>query len=183
VPSALGVEGILALPPAEHAVLLAAHAWAHVPLSKLINLVDIAAVSWGVDERLLEATAEGWGVRRLWRSTRQVADGVFFGDKHPLALRTWARNLDLVRERTVAASHLQKWVSPFWALPTRLATVQMAREIRAQMLPEPGESWTAKLRRTRRAIRDASTRLSDHETWLESKGIEGPSMKGVEWLG
>jgi len=180
VPSALGIDGILALPPAEHTLVLAVHAWAHVPLGKLINLVDVAAASCGVDERELAATAESWDMERLWHSTRGVVGGLFFGQGRGLISRTWARNLRLVRERTVAEAHLQRWVSPFSALPARLATARMAREVKAQVLPEPGETWSAKLRRTRRAIRDAPTRVSEHDRGLEMQGIQGPSRKGVE---
>ena len=35
VPSATGIPGLLTLEPARHAVALAVHAWAHVPLSRL----------------------------------------------------------------------------------------------------------------------------------------------------
>ena len=51
VPARLGVDGIGALPPAEHALLLAAHAWAHEPLGRLGQLVDVAATLRRTDGR------------------------------------------------------------------------------------------------------------------------------------
>ena len=43
VPSTLGVPGLLTLPVAHHAVVLAAHAWAHDPLACAGRLIDVAA--------------------------------------------------------------------------------------------------------------------------------------------
>jgi hypothetical protein len=40
-PSGLGVDGVLAPDPAHHALLLAGHAWAHEPLRRLVELVDV----------------------------------------------------------------------------------------------------------------------------------------------
>ena len=44
VPSATGVNGLLAPSRGHHAVLLAAHAWAERPLGRLGDLVDVAAM-------------------------------------------------------------------------------------------------------------------------------------------
>ena len=43
--SQAGPPGVLAPSPAQHALLLAAHAWAHRPLSRLRDLIDIAVVA------------------------------------------------------------------------------------------------------------------------------------------
>jgi hypothetical protein len=177
-PSALGVDGILALPPAAHALALAAHSWAHVPLSKLLHIVDIAAVSDGVDRNELDALACRWGLLRVWRSTMNVADSVLYGRHRPLALRTWARNLDAVRERTVLESHLERWLGACWALPPRRALQRTAQALAAQLQPEPDETWSRKIRRTRRALRDAFVRVSDHDRIVEERGAEAPSMRG-----
>ena len=45
IPSITGVDGILTLPPAHHALLLAVHSWAHEPLRRLRDMVDIAAMA------------------------------------------------------------------------------------------------------------------------------------------
>ena len=81
VPSATGIPGLLALEPARHAVALAVHAWAHVPLGRLGRLVDVAALSQGADrdelarDRPRAGTSSGSGGRRRPRSTRSSATG------------------------------------------------------------------------------------------------------------
>jgi hypothetical protein len=178
VPSSLGAEGILALPPVTHTLVLAAHSWAHVPLSKLVHLVDIAAVSGGLNRRELDALAREWGLLRVWRATQNASDSVLFGRRRSLPLRTWARNLDAVRERTVIEAHVEKWLSVCWALPARRALRKTAHGLAAQLRPEPGETWRRKIRRTRHALRDAFVRLSEHDRAVEEGGAEAPSMRG-----
>ena len=99
VPSATGVQGMLAPSPAPHAVLLAVHSWAHVPMGRLGDIVDIAAVSHDVPRQELERVARSWQVERLWRTTVAALDSVVFGRKRSSAQLLWAWNLDQVRER------------------------------------------------------------------------------------
>ncbi len=166
VPSRLGVDGLLTLEPARHAVSLAAHAWAHVPLSRIVHLVDIAAMSAEVDRSELDEVASGWGVGRVWRVTSRAVDGLLFGRTRPLSGRSWARHLWHVRERTVLDRHLQRWLSPYWGLPPRRALGLTATELRRELRPAPGETWRQKLQQTLRALRDAFIRLSDHDRSL-----------------
>ena len=118
VPSATGIPGLLTLEPARHAVVLAVHAWAHVPLSRLGRLIDVAAVSQGVDrsetagDRRAPGTSSGSGASR-----RQTIDSLLGQRPRPLAGRIWARHLWSVRERTVLERHLEQWLGPFSMLP------------------------------------------------------------------
>jgi len=95
------LEGVTTLPDAHHAIVLAAHAWAHEPLRRLRDLVDVAAVAQGVDRDELREVAAAWGVERVWRTTIGAADALFLGGRPPWAVRTWARNVAKARERTV----------------------------------------------------------------------------------
>jgi hypothetical protein len=178
VPTSLGVDGIHALPPAEHALVLAAHSWAHVPLSKLMHVVDIAAVSAEADRTDLEALARRWGLDRLWKSTTGVVDSLLGDGGRPLAVRSWARNLAAVRERTVVESHLESWLCPWWALPPRTAFRQSSLAIAAALRPEAEETWGRKLRRTQHAVRHAFVRRSDHDRIVEERDAQAPSMRG-----
>lgn len=166
IPSASGVDGVGALGPCEHAVVLAAHSWAHEPLRRLLELVDVAAVSALADPAEVEAVARRWGVVRLWRTTERSLDAVLLGGRRPIALRVWARNLPGVRERTVLESHLEHWLSPFAVLPTRRAFATSARALVTDFRPESDETWRSKLARSARAIRNAFTRRSDHDQEL-----------------
>ena len=50
-PSVTGVAGLSAPVPAAHALLLAAHSWAHAPLRRLLDLIDVMVVLEGEDDR------------------------------------------------------------------------------------------------------------------------------------
>ena len=117
MPSATGIPGLLTLEPARHAVVLAVHAWAHVPLSRLGRLIDVAAVSQGVDRSETAAIARAWDVERLWRVTQATIDSLLGQEPRPFAGRIWARHLWSVRERTVLERHLERWLGPFSMLP------------------------------------------------------------------
>jgi hypothetical protein len=175
VPSLAGVEGISAPSRLHHALCLAAHAWAHVPLKTLRDLLDVAVVAEGERTEDLERLAAAWGLRRVWRTTREAIDALFYGASQPSALRIWARHLGAVRERTVFESHLQAALNPFWALPPRAALVESLAAIRTDLVPASGESWGVKLRRVPRAVRDART---SHTARPEQGRNERPARIG-----
>jgi hypothetical protein len=163
VPSATGVDGLLAPSPERHALVLAAHAWTHGPLTRLRDLLDVAVMTAQADRDELERLAEAWGMARLWRTTDAIAAALFLGGPQPRPLRTWARNLSAVRERTVAEQHVARWVGWHAALPRRLAVRATIDELRDDLTPERGETWGRKLRRSVRAVRNAFVRRSEHE--------------------
>lgn len=168
-PSSVGIDGILALPAAEHALVLAAHAWAHEPLSRLLRIVDVAAVAGSADRGELERLAERWGMRRLWRTTISVSDALLSDGSSPWVLRLWARNLRTARERTVLESHACRAVAPFWALPSGKALAAVGEAISRALRPRAGESWADKLKRAALAVRHAFVRLSEHERALRAR--------------
>jgi Uncharacterised nucleotidyltransferase len=167
VPSATGIAGIDALPPAHHALVLAAHAWAHTPLQRVLELADVALVADEADRDEIRALAGRWGVARLWRTTEASADALFRGSRRPLALHVWARNLSRVDDRTVLESHLQRWLSPFGALPRRYALAAALRRLGRDLRPRRGETWRTKAVRTFHALVSPFTRLSDHHRALD----------------
>jgi hypothetical protein len=153
VPSASGVEGVFAPTPLHHALILAAHGWLHEPLDILRDLVDIAAVCAEVDERELERTAAAWGLRRLWATTRSTIDALFYDGPSTVPLRSWARHLEFVRERTVLERHVGRLVQGYWALPPHRAALETARALPYLIKPVPGETWSGKAKRVGRALR------------------------------
>ena len=84
VASATGIPGLLTVEPARHAVALAVHAWAHAPLSRLGRLIDVAAVSQGVDRSETAAIARAWDVERLWRVTQASIDSLLRTEATPV---------------------------------------------------------------------------------------------------
>jgi hypothetical protein len=166
VGSVVAVDGVEALPPAHHGLVLAAHSWAHEPLRRLRDLVDIAAVVGATGPDEVEALAERWGLRRLWRTTAAATDALFAGGPTPWAFRLWAQNVSKVRERTVIENHAQAWLSSFWVLQPQEAARALGRSLAAEVRPQRGERWAAKGRRARMATRHAFDRRSDHERTL-----------------
>src|SRR5207244_6718120 len=113
--------GIGALPPAEHALVVTANAWAHKPLRRARDLVDVAAMTAALDRAALDAAARTWGLERLWSSTIGAAEALLSG--HPtLPLRLWARDVLELREASFRDRLLRHYLAVFWALPTGPAT-------------------------------------------------------------
>jgi len=172
VPSAAGeggeIEGMPTLPPAQHAIVLAAHSWAHEPLRRLRDLVDVAAMAQGIDRSELDRVAAAWNIERVWRTTIGAADALFLGARPTWALRIWGRSLGQARERTVLESHLVRWLACFWGLPPRDAVRTLGSTLGSEMRPAGGETRRAKVARTAQAVRNGLRRRSEHErAWSE----------------
>jgi hypothetical protein len=162
VPAAIPVGGVLAPSAAKHALLVAAHSWAHEPLRLLRDIVDHAAISGEADPSELQAVAAEWGVTRLLRSTDDAARAVLYGEPLPRSMRLWAQNLGLARERTVLENHLQRWLSDFWILPPAAAVRRWPTILENELLPDRGEPWRRKFARTKLALRNPRRRRSEH---------------------
>ncbi|MGH3112039.1 MAG: nucleotidyltransferase family protein [Gaiellaceae bacterium] len=165
-----GIEGVLGLPAAHHALVLAAHSWGHEPLRRLRDLVDVAAVAQGLDRGMLRGLAAAWKMERAWTTTVGAADALFLGGSTPWAVRVWARNLEKARERTVLENHLTRWLSNFWALPASDAVRSLASTFGHEIRPGPDESWGVKLSRSALAVRNAALRRSEHDASLARRG-------------
>jgi hypothetical protein len=166
VESRSGVEGILRLPDAHHAVVVAAHAWTHGPLNHVRQLLDVAILAEGIPRNELQAIADQWGIGRIWLTTIGCADSVFCDAPRTTAERVWARHLRLLRERTVAESHLEYYLSPFWAYPWLKAVQVSASILRARLRPAYGETWPEKGRRVLVALRESAAPKSQHDAAL-----------------
>jgi hypothetical protein len=154
-------DGVLAPDPAHHAVLLTGHAWAHGPLRRVGDLVDVAAMGHAEDAGRI---AEAWGCERLWRTTARATEGLLGEAPPPACLKLWARHLRDVRSRTVAEAHLATWLAPGWAAPRRrLRAVMTATR---QDLTPGGDGWTAKARRARRAAAGGLTAKDAYDAGL-----------------
>jgi Uncharacterised nucleotidyltransferase len=126
VPAPWAPDGILTLPPSAHAVLIAAHSWAHRPLRRLLDLVDVAILLRDGDRDEAGEVARAWGVERLWRTTVAATDSVLGTRSSPWTLRSWARDLPAVRERRPIEQRLEELLAPFAWLPPRTAVVRSA---------------------------------------------------------
>jgi len=156
-------EGFRTLPPGPHALLLAAHTWAHYPLTPLRDLLDVVLLARHADHAEIDRLARDWGIARVWRSTWRAADFLFGDAARPASARIWARHLADVRERTVLESHLQRWLSGVWALPRREGLHHLRAAVAADLRREGDEPWGPRLGRTRMALRNAFVRKSHHD--------------------
>lgn len=166
VPSAAG-DGVLVPALERHLLVVAAHAWTHGPLQRLRDLLDVALLAAEADRAETARLARAWGIEKLWGTTAAIADALFLGEPPPRALRGWAKNLAEARERTVLEQHTARWRCWFDAFPAGLATRATLGEVWEDVTPEPGESWGTKLRRSRRAVRNAFVRRSEHDRATE----------------
>ena len=175
VPSQLGIRGISAPDPVHHVLILAAHGWAHEPLRRLRDLIDVLALAGECEASEIERTARAWKLTRLWHTTYAAARALCDEEaSSTIPLRTWARHLPEVRERTVAENHLQAWFADYWALPPRDALRSHAASIRHDLTPQHGETWARTFARTGTAVGDARASLSEHHRTLDDAALAGP---------
>jgi hypothetical protein len=173
VPSRLGVDRVMTLPPEEHTLVLAAHAWQHQPLGRLGNLIDVAVTLERADKAEVDALARRWGCSRMWRTTRAAIGAVLEGERRSAGVALWARHLSDVRERTVLEWHIKDLLAPAWGLPPRAALTAVRAEVLATAGPDGSESWRAKLRRARTALGNARVARSAHDLVLEQRKEAG----------
>ena len=161
VPSLTGIEGVLAPSPAVHALLLAAHSWAHRPLARLGNLIDVVAVLDG-DNRNARTTLLGGGDGGNVANDDRRSRGDSGGRAVPLVLRIWARHLRPARECTVLESHLRRIAAPIWAMPLRHAPRAFGVALKQVAGKHQDESWGDKRRRSSQALAHAFMTESAH---------------------
>jgi hypothetical protein len=130
VPARGAGEGSLAPAPAHHAVLIAAHSWAHRPLARVLDLLDLQVLLADADAQEAAALARSWGVERIWRTTLAAAGSLFGGQPTPWTLRTWARNTPEVRRPTRGEELVERCLSPFAVLPPHRAVRVSASSVR-----------------------------------------------------
>jgi Uncharacterised nucleotidyltransferase len=162
IPASVGVDGIRVPDPAAHALLVAAHAWSAVPLRRLLDLVDVLALAQQADRRELERLAASWGIDGVWHATAAAGKAMLLGGRLPWSLRTWGRDIRGVRDRTVFENHVRRLIGPFAALPARPAIRVAGRALVDEISPAPGEPWSVKLARVRRAVLNAFVPLGKH---------------------
>jgi hypothetical protein len=174
VPSATGVPGLATLDPVSHVLVLAAHAWHHGPLRRVLGLVDVLAMAAEAAAGDVERTARDWDLERLWRTTDRAARALLLGEPRPWPLRTWARGTVRARERTVAGRHAEALLAPFAALPPRPAAGAAVHHLVRTAGPVDDEGWGRKLRRSAAALRRSGTVQRDHADRLERDGLAAP---------
>ena len=113
--------GLLGPRPEHHAVLLAVHSWAHRPLARVLDFVDVLVLLAETDPADADDVARRWRVQRIWTATLGAASALFSDAPKPWTLRTWARNTAEVRRPTRSEELLERCLSPFAALPARKA--------------------------------------------------------------
>ena len=170
VPSASRTADLSTLAREEHVLILAAHSWAHEPLRRLRDMVDVAAMLDAADLDAVARLARRWGVGRLWATTLATVEALFGDRTTPWALRLWAQNLDRARERTVLENHTQRWLSDFWVLPPPVSLRRLPRRFASEFGPAADEGWREKLSRARLAVSHASRPRSQHDRELDERG-------------
>jgi hypothetical protein len=171
LPAANEVKGLLALPPDYHAVVLVAHSWADAPLRRVLDLVDVLALTRQSDRERIRALSSTWALARAWDATIAAADGLLLDGPAPLSLRTWARDLPVPRDRSVLEGHIRRWVGPFWAHPPAAAARALVVALIHDATPVPGETWSNKLLRVREAIAHPNRPSAEQKRILGIQGI------------
>jgi hypothetical protein len=168
VPTATGVDGLVAPSPAAHALILAAHSWAHYPVGRLRDVLDLAVVLAGEERRRVREIARDWGWEGIWRVSEEALDAVFATQPSRGSPSFMARHLRTARERTVLENHLANLAAPICSLPARRVPRAVAGVLADTATPGRDEPWRYKLRRARLALAHAFMATSSHEQTLRS---------------
>jgi len=176
LPASYGLDEVVVLPASHHAIVLAAHAWTHGPLASIRSVLDVAVMAEEADPRELDRLAKEWGVDRLWKTVRRVADALFDDGRPPWPLRVWARHLLPARERTVLEAHLARSLSGFSALAPPRALHALAWHLASDVRPFPGEGWGSKVRRMQRAFVNAAKPKTEHDVALDPTSEGGARL-------
>lgn len=163
VPSLTGIDGFFALAPAHHALAVAAHSWAGLPLRRILDLVDSALLAAAAEPGEVEHWARVLGIERLWSLTVRVQDALFAGFAPPASVRFWGRATLDVRDLTVAEVHRRRLLAGFAVLPAHRAVPHALGHLVRELAPSEGEPWFSKLRRTLIALRHPSMPRSAHD--------------------
>jgi hypothetical protein len=164
--SALG-QGVAALPPHHQALVLTAHMWREVPLTRLGHLIDVFLMAEAAAPGETESLARHWGIDQLWKVTDATARCVLLAERvDGAAPRIWNRGLQSMRERTVIESKVAQLAGPFFGLPRPRALAAAARIANSELRPSADETWTEKGKRTVGAIRDGFRRRSARDREL-----------------
>jgi Uncharacterised nucleotidyltransferase len=176
-PSAVGIAGVLAPRPDHHAVLLAAHAWAHEPLDRIGQLADVAALLAACDRAAAGRVADAWGVGRVWRATVEAVDQILM--ENPRRVPIWKRHLLDARERTVLEDHATRLVAPIAAAPRSRAPLAFLGATRDILRPAMDEAWPAKVGRSVQAVRHAAWTRQQHLEALDVPAREAEDILDV----
>jgi hypothetical protein len=131
-------EGALALPPALHAVVVAAHAWTERPLRRALDLIDVQVLLRDGGREEATAAAAAWGIGAVWDATLTAGDALLGRRPLPWTLRTWARHVPHVREQRRLEAVLERVLAPFVALPPAAATGVAAAGLVHSLVPRRG---------------------------------------------
>lgn len=173
VPCHLDVDGVSVLSPVHHALVVAVHHWAHVPLARCRDMIDVLALSGESTEVELEQAAAAWGMRRLWLTSLHAAKAALGLESPTMPLRVWARHLPDVRERSVLEKHLQLWLSAYWSLSPAQALRASGRALLKDLRPAFDEGWRDKGARFVKAVRRSRVPLSVHDEQLGEAARRG----------
>ena len=152
-PAPFGNDRILFPHPADHALLVAAHSWATLPLRRLLDFLDISLLTTGAGHATVFELAREWELERVWRCMIGVADALLGTGSIPFALRTWGRNLRTARDLNVIEAHVRRLASPFWALPASRAIPAAIEALGREFVPGPEDDWRTKTARIAAAVR------------------------------
>ena len=165
VPSECQVDGILAPSRAHHTLIVLAHSWAHAPVERLLDLLDLVVLSEGVDRPTLVVRAEAQNLLRPWNAVTSVAEGLFLGEGGDApSTPIWARHLPDLRELTLLERTLFRWFGNAWA-PTPLAALHgLGLNLMDDFKPAPGQTPRDKGRQISSRLRHLLTPVSEYPT-------------------
>ena len=146
-PSRSGVDGLLTLDPAAHAVYLAVHSWRHRPFYRRQDLEDIQ-VLLEHDGTKTEAAdlARAWGVGRIWGYYQNAIEARLGNEPARPMVRLLGGTADS-ESRSVRSEYLGQYAGRFFVDHPIRHRAAIVRGIRGGLQPLEGERFRQKLAR------------------------------------
>lgn len=158
------LEGVLVPDPAHHAIVLAAHSCATMPLRAIGDVLDVYLMKAQADEQLLRSAAVRWRADRLMHLYSKVAETLFADGARPLP--TWARGIAEVRDVRVGERYVAMLRAPFSTHSLRDMPFGLWFAIATLVAPAENETASTKLARAIASARSANKPLSEHSAQL-----------------
>jgi hypothetical protein len=145
------------------------------------DLLDVGVVAAEAERAEIRTLARDWSMLRIFETMTRALEAQLRG-RRTVPLRTWAGHVAELRVQSVLEQHLERILSPFWALPPQLAMRRSGSAFAAEFRPAFDETWREKMARTWKALRRSSVPVTTHDRLLGESATRGrkrnpPSVK------
>ena len=155
-----GLPGVLVPDPAHHAVVIAAHSCATMPLRSVGDLLDLQLLLEHANPAVLESFSTRWRADRMWNLYASSAAALFGGNGQRIP--RWAPNITEIRDLKVWERHVARFAAPFYTHRLRDLPKGLWYAFSDLVAPARGDTPRSKAARVLTSLRSANKPLNEH---------------------